>query len=92
MQKYIDIVDYLDYVTLAIASKHDKTLDKAWDIAEPLRWYLFTGRASASFVKAMYEVKPYVMARLLVNGYSTGSHDDVVAAIKKKVDKYIKYA
>lgn len=82
-KKYIDAIDYIDDVAVTIALKHGETVERAWNIADPLRWYVLTGRASGSFVKAMYNVKPYVMARVLVN--TQGSHDDIVAAIKKKV-------
>ena len=89
-KKYSDVLDYIEDVVLAIAFKHDKTVERAYNIADPLRWYVLTGRASGSWVKAMYDVKPYVMARVLVN--TQGSHDDVVAAIKKKVEKISKSA
>ncbi len=88
MQKYIDAIDYIDDVVLAITFKHDKTLERAYNLADPLRWYVLTGRASGSWVKAMYNVKPYVMARVLVN--TQGSYDDIVAAIKKKVAEKVK--
>lgn len=65
--------------------KHGKCIDESLNIVYPLSWYVTTGRASSAFIKAMYNVKPYVMARILVKGYATGSHDDVVTAIKNKV-------
>lgn len=89
-KKYSDVLDYIEDVVLAIAFKHDKTVERAYNLADPLRWYVLTGRASCSWVKAMYNVKPYVMARVLVN--TQGSHDDVIAAIKKKVEKTSKSA
>ena len=82
-KKYSDVLEYIEDVVLVTAFKHDKTVEMAYNLADPLRWYVLTGRASGSFVKAMYNVKPYVMARVLVN--TQGSHDDIVAAIKKKV-------
>ena len=82
-KKYSDVLDYIEDVVLAIAFKHDKTVEMAYNLVDPLRWYVLTGRASGSWIKAMYNVKPYVMARVLVN--TQGSHDDIVAAIKKKV-------
>ena len=87
-KKYNDVLDYIEDVVLAIAFKHDKTVERAYNIADPLRWYVLTGRASGSWVKAMYNVKPYVMARVLVN--TQGSHNDVIKAIKKKVEKVSK--
>lgn len=89
-KKYSDVLDYIEDVVLAIAFKHDKTVEMAYNLADPLRWYVLTGRASGSWVKTMYNVKPYVMARVLVN--TQGSHDDVIAAIKKKVEKTSKSA
>lgn len=86
-KKYSDVLDYIEDVVLAIAFKHDKTVERAYNIADPLRWYVLTGRASGSWVKAMYNVKPYVMARVLVN--TQGSYDDIVAVIKKKVAKKV---
>ena len=90
MQKYFNESDYIYKVQKWVMFKHNKGISESLNIIYPLSWYLTTGRASVSFVKAMYEVKPYVMARLLVKGYNTGSHDDVVKAIKKKVEKVSK--
>lgn len=92
MQKYFNEDDYIYDVQKCIMFKHGKGISESLNIIYPLSWYLTTGRASVSFVKAMYDVKPYVMARLLVKGYNTGSHDDVVKAIKKKVEKISKSA
>jgi len=90
MQKHFDENDYIYKVQKCVMFKHGKGISESLNIIYPLSWYVNTGRASASFIKAMYEVKPYVMARLLVKGYDTGSHDDVVKAIKKKVEKVSK--
>ena len=92
MQKYFSDDDYIYAVQKCVMFKHGKGISESLNIIYPLSWYLTTGRASASFIKAMYEVKPYVMARLLVKGYYDGSHDDVIAAIKKKVEKTSKSA
>lgn len=86
MQKYFEEGEYIYEVQKCIMYKHGKSIDESLNIVYPLSWYVNTGRASAQFIKAMYNVKPYVMARLLVKYYYTGSHDKVVAAIKKKVD------
>lgn len=92
MQKYFDENEYIYAVQKCVMYKHGKGISESLNIIYPLSWYITTGRASASFIKAMYEVKPYVMARLLFKGYSTGSHDDVVEAIKNKVEKISKNA
>ena len=85
MRKYYSEDDYLYEVEKTIAFKHGKSISETLNIMYPLSWYVRTGRASAGFVKAMYNVKPFVMARLLVRGYDHGSHDDVVRSIRKKV-------
>ena len=92
MQKYFEEGEYVYAVQKCVMYKHGKGIDESLNIVYPLSWYVNTGRASATFIKAMYEVKPYVMARLLVKGYYKGSHDDVSAAIKKKVEKISKNA
>ena len=92
MQKYFNEDDYIYSVQKCVMYKHGKGISESLNIIYPLSWYVTTGRASASFIRAMYEVKPYVMARLLVKGYSTGSHDDVVESIKNKVAKIAKSA
>ena len=90
MQKYFDENEYIYAVQKCVMYKHGKGISESLNIIYPLSWYITTGRASASFIKSMYEVKPFVMARLLVKGYTTGSHDDVIEAIKNKVAKYSK--
>ncbi len=47
---------------------------------DPLVWYITTGRAPTSFLKALLEKKPYLVARRLHQG---GSHQEVVYRLCK---------
>ena len=42
----------------------------------PLTWYINTGRASASYIRAFLNTKPYMIGRKLHMG---GSHDEALA-------------
>ena len=53
----------------------------ARDVA-PLRWYINTGRASVSFLKALVNAKPFMVARKLHQG---GSDDAMI----KRVSEYL---
>lgn len=46
------------------------TLQAQKDV-DPLRWYILTGRCSISFLRAVINAKPYMIARRLHEGGST---------------------
>lgn len=48
----------------------------------PLVWYINTGRASASFLSALYNARPVLVARDCARG---GSYDDVINRICKRI-------
>ena len=50
--------------------------------AEPLEWYIYTGRASAAFLRLLRAKKPYCVARLLHKG---GSTDEVIKRLKSYI-------
>lgn len=80
------IENYVWKVQQKIIEKHDFTYDQSYNVVYPLSYYINTGRASAQFLSNMQNVKPYVMARILVKGFEHGTVDECIAAFKKKVD------
>ena len=68
-----------------IIQKHGYGFDQSYNVMYPLTYYIRTGRASTEFLRNVQHVKPYVMARVLAKGYSHGTVDECIAAIKKKV-------
>lgn len=77
--------EYLWKVQKNIIDKHKYSYDQSCNVLYPLSYYVNTGRASGTFLRRMSLVKPFVMARILVKGYSSGSVDDCIKIIKKKV-------
>lgn len=73
-----------------IIVKHGYGIDQSYNVSYPLTYYINTGRASAQFLHDMQHVKPFVMARILANGYESGTVDECIAAIKKKVAESVK--
>jgi len=55
-------------------------VDEANREMEPLEWYVWTGRASATFLKELFAAKPFMIARKLHAG---GSTDEIIRRIKK---------
>ena len=53
------------------------TAQAASDVA-PLVWYIETGRASADYLRKLFAVKPFLIARRLHLG---GSYDEVLARV-----------
>lgn len=51
----------------------------------PLRWYIYTGRASTDFIRALMKAKPFMVARKLHMG---GSIQEAVDRIKKYIGLY----
>ena len=64
-------------------------VDQAVLEAYPLRWYVYTGRASAEFLRKMLAVKPFVIARILHKGFSSGSDDETLGKIKARVESVV---
>lgn len=57
-------------------------VDAMHRMVDPLRWYVNTGRASATFLINMYGVQPYCIGKILAKG---GSHDEVIKKIRKRL-------
>ena len=51
---------------------------------DPLRWYIFSGRASLEFIRLVLNAKPFMIARKLHTG---GSYEETIEHLKK----YLKY-
>ncbi len=48
----------------------------------PLRWYIYTGRASTEFIRELMKAKPFMVARKLHMG---GSYQEAVDRVKKYI-------
>ena len=48
----------------------------------PLRWYIYTGRASVPFLKSLFAQKPSVIANIL---HKKGSDEEVLHNINNKL-------
>lgn len=57
-------------------------LDASERLMYPLKWYIFTGRASADFLNRLSQEKPKVIGMLLKSG---GSDYEVMNRIKKHI-------
>lgn len=54
----------------------------------PLAWYIQTSRAGADFLRRLYDIKPYVIGRLLIKAAAEHkTTDETIEAIKSKVFK-----
>jgi hypothetical protein len=54
----------------------------------PLAWYIQTSRAGADFLRRLYDIKPYVVGRLLINANREHkTTDETVEIIKSRVNK-----
>ena len=51
-------------------------------IAAPLRWWISTGRSSASWLKTLLSVRPDVIARRLLQG---GSDQEIMERVNKLI-------
>ena len=51
---------------------------------QDIQWYINTGRASTEFMRKLYNVKIFVIARILHKG---GSTEEVINRIKKTICK-----
>lgn len=54
--------------------------DRAMD---PLRWYINTGRASVSFLEALMQARPVLVARDLAKG---GSTEEVIVRVCERIN------
>ena len=59
--------------------------DEAERTIYPLKWYIFTGRASAAFLQRLRAAKPYMIARRLYNA-DDKSHDGMIRSVKAYLD------
>lgn len=50
----------------------------------PLKWYIQTGRAGVVFLRALFQIKPYVIGRILM-AHINQPEDIVMAHVKAKV-------
>lgn len=57
-------------------------VDAAYRMADPLLWYIRTGRASADFINRLCAAKPFVIGRLLAK---EGSVDDAIRRIQARL-------
>ena len=80
--RWTQIDDYTYSVVKYLMNRHG--IDRAYQTAEPLLWYIRTGRASVQFMKQLVTVRPYVIGRLLEKG---GSYDETIARIKNRAGK-----
>lgn len=55
--------------------------DAANRAMSPLNWYVGTGRATLPFLRWMTGEKPFVIARILMNG---GSDEEIITRLKAK--------
>lgn len=55
--------------------------DEAESTIYPLKWYIYTGRASAEFLMRLREAKPYMIARRLHDSDDM-SHDGMIRSVK----------
>lgn len=78
---YLGIDEYVWDVLMSIAKKVG--MDQANIYVDPLRWYISTGRASASFLKKLIAYKPFVIGRVLMRG---GSVDEAIDAVMAKIE------
>ena len=62
-------------------------VDQARRYMMPLHWYIYTSRASATFLRLLLDSKPFVIARVLAKG---GSDENVIDNVCKKI-KYKRY-
>lgn len=56
--------------------------DAAARMIGPLKWYIYTGRASAEFLRLLRAARPVLVARDLANG---GSDDDMIRRVCKRI-------
>ena len=59
-------------------------LDDARRIAEPLDWYMRTGRASADWLRACMVKRPYLVARIL-DRMQNASYETIIAEITRYI-------
>lgn len=57
-------------------------VDAAARYIAPLTWYINTGRASISFLHALYNARPVLVARDLAKG---GSYDEALERVFKRI-------
>ena len=69
-------------IELAILKNH--TWSETDLLLHPLKWYIYTGRASAAVCHKIFEKPPYMIARKLCNNGNPGS-------IQESVDRILRY-
>ena len=57
-------------------------VDQAAREIAPLKWYIYTGRASVYFLRLLYEARPVLIARDLHKG---GSDSEVICRIFHRI-------
>lgn len=63
----------------------ERTYREAEILAEPLAWYIETGRAPTPFLQKLVGIRPFLIVRRLEKG---GSTNEVVERIKEFVNNY----
>lgn len=53
-------------------------VDAARRDTDPIKWYIYTGRASAEVERKLINAKPYMVGRLLHRG---GSYDEAIERV-----------
>lgn len=59
--------------------------DAAARMIAPLKWYIYTGRASVEFLRLLRRARPVLVARDLAKG---GSDDEMIRRVCKRI-KYM---
>lgn len=81
---YMAVENKLWEIQMWLVQHERYTLDGAERFMYPLRWYIWTGRASAGFLKALVAAKAFVVGRVLIKYY--GSEDEVVRGLRRKLN------
>ena len=73
---------YIWEVTLAMQKHCACGISTAESLAYPLKWYVYTGRASCDFLRLLVKTNPHMIARALADN---GTSDELMEKVKELI-------
>lgn len=74
------IQNTLDRIELASMKRFG--VDAAQRDLDPLKWYIFTGRAPSEFIRRLAKARPIIVARRL---HTAGTYNEAIERVKKLI-------
>lgn len=79
----IAIEDHIWKIRLYLCQKYGYSVDESSMMVDPIRWYIWSSRASVDFLKCFLNKRAYMLGRCL-HKYK-GSYEEIIRNIKDEI-------